>query len=84
VRGSKNLRPDHIEENRKMRRATTAILGLMAVTGLTAVHADVTVLAVRLGASDVVELAKFYDAAFGLKENRPRWGAGDGDHHALR
>jgi predicted enzyme related to lactoylglutathione lyase len=35
---------------------------------LTWVHADVTVLAVRLGAKDVVALAKFYDAAFGLKE----------------
>jgi predicted enzyme related to lactoylglutathione lyase len=30
--------------------------------------ADVTVLAVRLGAKDVVALAKFYEAAFGLKE----------------
>ena len=29
---------------------------------------NVTVLAVRLGAKDVVALAKFYDAAFGLKE----------------
>jgi len=51
-----------------MQRTITAILGLMAATALTSVHADVTVLAVRLGASDVVELAKFYDAAFGLKE----------------
>ena len=58
---------DHIEE-KKMRRAITAILGLIAATGLTWVHADVTVLAVRLGANDVVELAKFYDTAFGLKE----------------
>src|SRR5262245_52717657 len=31
-------------------------------------RAEVTVMAVRLGASDVVALAKFYDAAFGLKE----------------
>jgi predicted enzyme related to lactoylglutathione lyase len=30
--------------------------------------ADVTVMAVRLGAKDVVALAKFYEAAFGLKE----------------
>jgi catechol 2,3-dioxygenase-like lactoylglutathione lyase family enzyme len=51
-----------------MRRATTAILGLTAAMWLTGVHADVTVLAVRLGAKDVVALAKFYDAAFGLKE----------------
>jgi predicted enzyme related to lactoylglutathione lyase len=35
---------------------------------LTYVHADVAVLAVRLGAKDVVALAKFYDAAFGLKQ----------------
>ena len=31
-------------------------------------QADVTVMAVRLGANDVVALAKFYEAAFGLKE----------------
>jgi predicted enzyme related to lactoylglutathione lyase len=31
-------------------------------------QADVTVLAVRLGANDVAALAKFYEAAFGLKE----------------
>jgi predicted enzyme related to lactoylglutathione lyase len=31
-------------------------------------QADATVLAVRLGANDVVALAKFYDSAFGLKE----------------
>jgi predicted enzyme related to lactoylglutathione lyase len=35
---------------------------------LTHVYADATVLAVRLGAKDVVALAKFYDAAFGLKQ----------------
>jgi predicted enzyme related to lactoylglutathione lyase len=51
-----------------MRRATTALLGLTAATWLTWVHADVGVLAVRLGANDVAALAKFYDAAFGLKE----------------
>ena len=51
-----------------MRRAITAILGLTAATWLTWVHADVGVLAVRLGAKDVAALAKFYDAAFGLKE----------------
>ena len=51
-----------------MQRAMTAILGLAAVTWLTAAHADVAVLAVRLGSKDVVALAKFYDAAFGLKE----------------
>ena len=51
-----------------MLRPTTAILGLTAATWLTCVHADVSVLAVRLGAKDAVALAKFYDAAFGLKE----------------
>lgn len=51
-----------------MRRVTMAILGLTAAMSLTCVQADVTVLAVRLGAKDVAALAKFYDAAFGLKE----------------
>jgi predicted enzyme related to lactoylglutathione lyase len=51
-----------------MRRAITAILGLTALTWFVGAHADVTVLAVRLGAKDVVALAKFYEAAFGLKE----------------
>ena len=51
-----------------MRRAITAILGLTAATWLTCVQADVAVLAVRLGAKDVAALAKFYEAAFGLKE----------------
>ena len=51
-----------------MRRMIAAILGLIAVTASMGVAADVAVLAVRLGAKDVVALAKFYDAAFGLKE----------------
>ena len=51
-----------------MRRAITAVLGLMAGTWAMLAQADVTVLAVRLGADDVVALAKFYDTAFGLKE----------------
>jgi predicted enzyme related to lactoylglutathione lyase len=51
-----------------MRRTTKTILALTAITWVTWVHADVRVLAVRLGAKDVVALAKFYDAAFGLKE----------------
>jgi predicted enzyme related to lactoylglutathione lyase len=51
-----------------MRQAITAILGLTAATWLTCAPADVAVLAVRLGAKDVVALAKFYDAALGLKE----------------
>ena len=51
-----------------MRRAITVALGLTAATWVTLAQADVTVLAVRLGAKDVVALAKFYDAAFGLKQ----------------
>ncbi len=51
-----------------MRRTITAILGLTALTGLVGAHADVTVLAVRLGAQDVVALARFYETAFDLKE----------------
>ncbi|MEJ0038034.1 MAG: hypothetical protein WDO68_18485 [Gammaproteobacteria bacterium] len=51
-----------------MRRTITAMLGLTAATWSMWVAADVSVMAVRLGAKDVVALAKFYDAAFGLKE----------------
>src|SRR6476469_9285858 len=51
-----------------MRRTRTTILGIIAATCATWSHADTTVLAVRLGAKDVVALAKFYDAALGLKE----------------
>ncbi len=51
-----------------MRRVTTALLGLAAASGMTLAQADVTVMAIRLGADDVVALAKFYDAAFGLKQ----------------
>lgn len=51
-----------------MRRAITAVLGFGAAAWVTLAQADVTVLAIRLGATDVVELSKFYDAAFGLKE----------------
>jgi predicted enzyme related to lactoylglutathione lyase len=58
---------DHIWEN-NMRRAITAILGLATATWMAWVQGDVTVLAVRIGAEDVVALAKFYDTAFGLKE----------------
>jgi len=44
------------------------VVGLCAAVLVTEARADVTVLAVRLGASDVAALARFYDAAFGLKE----------------
>jgi predicted enzyme related to lactoylglutathione lyase len=46
----------------------TAIVGLWAAALSVDARADVTVMAVRLGASDVVALARFYDRAFGLKE----------------
>jgi predicted enzyme related to lactoylglutathione lyase len=45
-----------------------AVVGLWAAVLVIEPRADVTVMAVRLGASDVVALAKFYDTAFGLKE----------------
>lgn len=51
-----------------MRRMMPVIVGLWATILIADARADVTVLAVRLGASDVAALAKFYDAAFGLKE----------------
>src|SRR6476659_10964607 len=53
---------------RHMRRMITAIVGLWAAVLVIDARAEVTVLAGRLGANDVVALAKFYDAAFGLKE----------------
>lgn len=51
-----------------MRRAITTFWGITAAVWAFGAHAEVTVMAVRLGASDVAALAKFYDAAFGLKE----------------
>ena len=51
-----------------MRRITTALLALTAAACSLSARADVTVLAVRLGAKDVATLAKFYESAFGLKE----------------
>jgi predicted enzyme related to lactoylglutathione lyase len=51
-----------------MRRTITTILGFAAATWAMGACADVTVMAVRLGAKDVVTLAKFYDTVFGLKE----------------
>jgi len=51
-----------------MRRAITTLLGLTAAAWVMATQAEVTVIAVRIGADDVVELAKFYDTAFGFKE----------------
>jgi len=51
-----------------MRRIMTSLVGIAAATCSLCASADVTVLAVRLGAKDVVTLAKFYESAFGLKE----------------
>jgi predicted enzyme related to lactoylglutathione lyase len=51
-----------------MRRAITALMGFAAVAWISGAQAEVTVMAVRLGASDVTALAKFYETAFGLKE----------------
>jgi predicted enzyme related to lactoylglutathione lyase len=51
-----------------MRRPITAILAFTASMWVTAAQAEVTVMAVRLGADDVVALAKFYETAFGFKE----------------
>jgi predicted enzyme related to lactoylglutathione lyase len=51
-----------------MRRTMTTLLGAVAAAWFMSAQADTTVLAVRLGADDVPALAKFYDAAFGLKE----------------
>jgi len=51
-----------------MRRLTMVVLGIAAAAGMTLAQADNTVLAVRLSATDVPALAKFYETAFGLKE----------------
>src|SRR5690606_41472655 len=51
-----------------MRRVLTTLLGLTAATWLMGAQAQVTVIAVRLGADDIVALAKFYETAFGFKE----------------
>ena len=51
-----------------MRRMIPAIVGLWAALLVGDARAQTTVMAVRLGATDVVALAKFYDAALGLKE----------------
>ena len=54
-----------------MRRTIATLFGIaVAAWAACAVpaRAEVTVMAVRLGANDVVALAKFYEAAFGLKE----------------
>jgi predicted enzyme related to lactoylglutathione lyase len=51
-----------------MRVAIKTILSVAAAVWVAGAQAEVTVLAVRLGANDVAALAKFYETAFGLKE----------------
>ena len=51
-----------------MRTAITAALGLTAAACMMGAQAEVTVIGARIGANDVVALAKFYDTAFGIKE----------------
>lgn len=51
-----------------MRKPLITLLLIAATSWSMPAPADVTVMAVRLGAKDVVALAKFYEAAFGLKE----------------
>jgi predicted enzyme related to lactoylglutathione lyase len=51
-----------------VRRTIATLFGIAAVACSMPAQAEVTVMAVRLGATDVVALAKFYEAAFGLKE----------------
>jgi len=51
-----------------VQKTLTAVIGISAATWITWAQADTTVLAVRLGANDVAALARFYDAAFGLKQ----------------
>ena len=51
-----------------MRRTIATLFGIAVAACAVPAQAEVTVMAVRLGANDVVTLAKFYEAAFGLKE----------------
>ena len=51
-----------------MRRTIATLFGIVIAACAMPVQAEVTVMAVRLGANDVVKLAKFYEKAFGLKE----------------
>ena len=54
-------------EDRSVRRTIATLLGIAAVACAMPARAEVTVMAVRLGENDVVALAMFYLAAFGLK-----------------
>ena len=67
-----------------MRRATALILGLTAITWLGGVHAEVTVLAVRLRREGCRRARKVLRRGVWLKRDRPRRAAAHGNHHALR
>lgn len=51
-----------------MRKAISAMLAIGFAACFMQARAEVTVMAVRIGADDIVALAKFYETAFGLKE----------------
>lgn len=51
-----------------MRRSISALVATVAAAWALQAGAETTVMAVRIGASDVAGLAKFYETAFGLKE----------------
>lgn len=51
-----------------MLRTMTGVLAIAVATWWVGAQADTSVLAVRLGAKDAGALAKFYEAAFGLKQ----------------
>ena len=51
-----------------MTRSIRVLIAIVAAMLASAVHADVSLRAGRLGAKDVPALAKFYEAAFGLRE----------------
>lgn len=51
-----------------MKRRISAMLAIGAAACFMQAQAETTVMAVRIGADDIVELAKFYETAFGFKE----------------
>ena len=51
-----------------MRRIYATVMAVTAVLLASAVHAQVTLNSVRVGAQDTAALAKFYEAAFGMQE----------------
>src|SRR5690606_21625176 len=55
-------------EESTMKRRISAMLAIGAAACFMQAQAETTVMAVRIGADDIVELAKFYETAFGFKE----------------